>query len=105
MNGGPFEYIKKTFQKHSIHILSTEKISSNKISAVQLGNTGAISRFFEETICKKYDKMFSQRAYIHWYIAEGMEEDEFVEARENLGSLIQDYIDMLSEQHESDPDE
>lgn len=31
--------------------------------------------------------MYSKRAFVHWYINEGMEENEFIEARENLAAL------------------
>ncbi len=47
--------------------------------AVINGNCTAISSFFRERICKKYDMMYSQRAFVHWYIEEGMEEGEFAE--------------------------
>ena len=46
-------------------------------------------------ISKKYDLMYSQRAFVHWYVGEGMEEEEFAEARE----------DVLSEQATDDDDD
>merc|ERR1711897_18046 len=52
---------------------------------VMIGNNTAISRVFSERIAKKYDLMYSQRAFVHWYVGEGMEEGEFAEAREDLG--------------------
>ena len=58
--------------KSPIHILPNEKLASNKVSSVQFGNTVGIRNFFEETICKRYDKMYSQRAFVDWYIYEGM---------------------------------
>ena len=46
--------------------------------------------------------MYSQRAYVHWYVGEGMEEGEFSEAREDLGFLEKDYLDVITEQASDD---
>ena len=54
---------------------------------------------------RKYDLMFSQRSYIHWFIREGMERTIFAEAREDIGFLEKDYLDVLDEEWDEDFDE
>jgi len=73
-------------------------------NVVMIGNNTAVSRVFSERISKKYDMMYSQRAFVHWYVGEGMEEGEFAEAREDLGFLEKDYLDVLSEQATDEED-
>ena len=41
--------------------------------------------------------MYSRRAFVHWYVGEGMEEGESAEAREDLKFLEKNYLDVLAE--------
>merc|ERR1711894_594163 len=74
-------------------------------NATMIGNNIAVNRVFSERLSKKYDMMYSQRAYVHWYVGEGMEEGEFSEAREDLGFLEKVYLDVITEQASDEEDD
>jgi len=79
-----------------------DDIAPAQRNVVMIGNNTAIKRVFVDRISKKYDLMYSQRAFVHWFVGEGMEEGEFAEAREDLGFLEKDFMDVLSEQATDD---
>jgi tubulin alpha len=77
-------------------------LKHSKRTCAMIGNNVAVNRVFVDRLSKKYDMMYSQRAYVHWYVGEGMEEGEFSEAREDLGFLEKDYLDVITEQASDD---
>eukprot|EP01083_Nonionella_stella_P253426 872015_1 len=75
-----------------------DKIAARKKVVATTSSNTLMARYFTNRISQKYDAMYSRRAYVHWFVSGGMAEGEFAEAREDLGWLEKDYLDILSEQ-------
>ncbi|KAJ2941836.1 hypothetical protein O0L34_g15769 [Tuta absoluta] len=61
-----------------------------KMAATFVGNTTAIQEIFKR-VSEQFTVMFRRKAFLHWYIGEGMDELEFTEAESNMNDLVSEY--------------
>ena len=57
-----------------------------KMSATFIGNSIAIQEFFKR-VSEQFTAMFRQKAFLHWYTGEGMDEIEFTEAGLRISTI------------------
>eukprot|EP00043_Microstomoeca_roanoka_P008083 m.77974 g.77974 ORF g.77974 m.77974 type:complete len:453 (+) comp14093_c0_seq1:45-1403(+) len=60
------------------------------MSATFLGNSTAIQQVFKR-MSHQFTAMFRRKAFLHWYLDEGMDEMEFSEAEANMNDLVAEY--------------
>ncbi|PFH38651.1 tubulin/FtsZ family, GTPase domain-containing protein [Besnoitia besnoiti] len=65
-------------------------------SCCMFANNTAVTSVLERTLGNAR-KMFSKRAFVNWFVAEGLEEGEFSEADERLQQKINDYNESVAD--------
>jgi len=61
-----------------------------KMSVAFAGNCTAIQGMFQRVVAY-YVSLLRRRSFMHWYTGEGMDENEFNEAEQNIKDLINEY--------------
>ena len=72
-------------------------------SATLVANTTAVKRVLGKTV-DRFDKMLKRKAFLHTFLQEGLEEQLFAEARENVRDLMDEYEQMHSQQEDEKGD-
>ena len=64
-------------------IIKDSEFAPSSRSLLSLQNTTSVTEVFSK-VTNEFDLMYNKKAFVHWYVSEGMEETNFSEARESI---------------------
>jgi len=80
----------------TVHPAHKEYINNSPLTLLKISNHTAVASSISH-ILQKYDTLLENRAFVWWYISEGMEEGEFSDAQETVLSDLQLAEDVAAE--------
>jgi tubulin alpha len=85
-------------------VFSDGDLGSFSRSVCVLSNSTAIGETWTK-LRQKFDSLYSKRAFVHWYLNDGIAETEFKEARDDLVLLEDEYKEMAESLDENEEDQ
>eukprot|EP01102_Stenamoeba_stenopodia_P004939 TRINITY_DN15443_c0_g1_i1.p1 TRINITY_DN15443_c0_g1~~TRINITY_DN15443_c0_g1_i1.p1 ORF type:complete len:461 (+),score=95.91 TRINITY_DN15443_c0_g1_i1:171-1553(+) len=73
-------------------------------TCVSVANTTAISQVFSRLL-QQFDLLMSRRAFIHWFLGNGMESGEFWDAQYSVQQIEKDYSYLQRDDEDEDEDD
>jgi tubulin beta len=70
-------------------------------SCTFIGNNTALKSIYERVV-SQFQNLYGRKAFIHWYVGEGMDEMEFTEAESNVNDLIAEYQQYQDAQNDEE---
>ncbi|KAF6213612.1 hypothetical protein GE061_011333 [Apolygus lucorum] len=79
---------------HKVPIFHPElEIQGSELSLGSVANSTSAGRYWSE-INHRYDLMYNKAAFLHWFFIEGMEEQDFLKARETTAAIESEYLEL-----------
>ncbi|CAD8085825.1 unnamed protein product [Paramecium sonneborni] len=95
-----FNQSPRIFQCTSSNYQILSELAEMKKTGTFFSNDASIVSRFQQ-LGAKFDKLHAKRAFVFWYVTEGLEESEFHQGRESLAALENQYSNIGGETNES----
>ena len=77
-------------------VFSDDRLLPVQKTTYMASNSTSVNNYFSKEI-GKVEKMYKKKAFMHWYLNEGMEESTFSDFCEDIEALVEDYKEAAKE--------